>query len=337
MLTADSPRNTRLQNCPWLRTEPKRRQTRRAYGHDYKAPGVYMITMTAEGHRPPLSSISRSADGRPQVELTPLGALVGDAITGITRHIPSLEVRASVIMPDHIHLLIWVRERLERDLGQYLAGFKAACSKLLREARGLGPDEPLEPLFLPGFHDRLIRDSGQYDTCARYIADNPRRLLVRRERPDLFRRYNRLTICGHDYAAYGNIFLLRNFDKRCVMIHRADTAADKARQRAEWIWCAANGGVLVSPFISKEEKAVRDEALSVGGNIITLRHDGFPERFKPSAAEFGLCSEGRLLLLAPWPENSAQVQLSRSVSLRMNALAQRIAAMGYDEQMTLRR
>ena len=45
MLTADSPRNSRLQNYPWLRTEPKRRQTRRAYGHDYKAPGVYMITM----------------------------------------------------------------------------------------------------------------------------------------------------------------------------------------------------------------------------------------------------------------------------------------------------
>ncbi len=335
MLTPDSPRDTRLQSCPWLRTEPKRRQTRRAYGHDYKAPGVYMITMTAEGGRPPLSAVSRGADGKLRVELTTLGALVGEAINGISRHTPQLEVRSFVVMPDHIHILLWVRERLERDLGQYIAGFKAACSKLLRQARGLGPDELLEPLFRQGFHDRLIRDSGQYDTCARYIADNPRRLLVRRERPDLFRQYNRLTICGHDYAAYGNIFLLRNFDRRCVMIHRADTAADKALQRAEWIWCAANGGVLVSPFISKEEKAVRDEALSVGGNIITLRHDGFPERFKPSAAEFGLCADGRLLLLAPWPENTASVPLSRSVSLRMNALAQRLAAMGYDEPMTL--
>lgn len=337
MLTSDSLRDARLQSYPWFRTEPKRRQTRRAYGHDYKAPGVYMITMTAEGHRPPLSAIFRSADGKPQVELTPLGALVGEAITGISRHTPRLEIRASVIMPDHIHFLLWVRERLERDLGQYLAGFKGACSKCLREARSLGPDEPLEPLFRKGFHDRIIRDSGQYDACARYIADNPRRLLVRREHPDLFRRYNRLTIGGRDYAAYGNIFLLRNFDKRCVMIHRADTAAEKARQRSEWIWCAANGGVLVSPFISKEEKAVRDEALSVGGNIITLRHDGFPERFKPSAAEFGLCAEGRLLLLAPWPENPSSVPLSRSASLRMNALAGRIAAMDYAEPITWRR
>lgn len=80
MLTSDSPRNARLQSYPWLKTEPKRRQTRRAYGHDYKAPGIYMITMTAQRNRPALSLLSWAENQEPLVELTPLSLVAHERL-----------------------------------------------------------------------------------------------------------------------------------------------------------------------------------------------------------------------------------------------------------------
>lgn len=338
-----SSRAARIENSPWLRAETRHRGNRRAYGHDYKAPGVYMITMTAERSRPAFSIISENADRSPLLSLTPLGELVTWELTRLPEFHPQFEVRASVVMPDHIHFILYVRERLTRELGQELAGFKGACSA---HYHTLFPGAPGNPLFSENFNDRIVKDTPQYLACAAYIADNPRRLLVRRLHPDLFRRYNRLKIGQREYAAYGNIFLLRDFQRLAVMVHRADTAADKAMQRREWLECAANGGVLVSPFISKEEKAVRDAALSLGGSIITVRHNGFPDRFKPAAAEFALCEEDRLLIIAPLPESTGVrggsrekdngcEELTRAVSLRLNAIAAEIAALNPDDRVTL--
>lgn len=89
---------------------------------------------------------------------------------------------------------------------------------------------------------------------------------------------------------------------------------------------AENGGVLVSPFISPAEKRIRDQALAVGGSLIILRAEGFPERFKPSGYEFELCDSGSLLLLAPWPYSSRKNTITRSQALSLNAMAEQIAA-----------
>ena len=71
-----------------------------------------------------------------------------------------------------------------------------------------------------------------------------------------------------------------------MAIHRADTAPKKAHDRAHWLYTAANGGVLASPFISQAEKEIRREAESVDGKIILLTNEAFPERYKPAAHDF---------------------------------------------------
>ncbi len=65
-----------------------------------------------------------------------------------------------------------------------------------------------------------------------------------------------------------------------------------------WLSDAAKGTVLVSPFISKSEKAIRVEAEDIGANIILITHEAFGERFKPAAHDFNLCSQGRLLIIS---------------------------------------
>ncbi len=297
----------------------KPRMTRRAFFRDYQAPGFYMITITAAAGTPPLGSLI-IRDGTPLVTLSPLGDLIYLTIGDFPQVTPQIRIITFIIMPDHIHMLVHVRERLPRHLGRIIGAFKGPISSAYARQTGA----PTTPLFTQKFHDRIVNKAGQLQTLINYIADNPRRLAIKRMYPDLFRRYNHLRIGTREYAAYGNIFLLKDFDRQPVIIHRAWSADELAANRRRWEECTRSGGVLVSPFISSAEKDVRNAAIASGGRIIELRAEGFPERFKPSGAEFELCTSGRLLLLAPWPDNTRRFTMTRSAALTLNAMATEI-------------
>lgn len=155
-----------------------------------------------------------------------------------------------------------VLRQLPKKLGDYVGAFKGACSRRWKEIEGA---ETVRLLFVRNFNDRIIRGNEHLSRAVSYIADNPARAAIKAAHPDLFRRYNHLIAGDRELAAYGNIFLLRDFDRRSVIIHRADSAEARAANEREWLECAANGGVLIFSFISPAEKAVRDKAVELGG------------------------------------------------------------------------
>lgn len=93
----------------------------------------------------------------------------------------------------------------------------------------------------------------------------------------------------------------------------------------EWLYTAANGGVLISPFISPAEKAVRLEAEEVGGRFILIVNESIDARYKPSGHDFELCEAGRMLIVSA----NLPGDLSRQTCLSMNTLAENLA---YSEQ-----
>lgn len=213
-------------------------------------------------------------------------------------------------MPDHAHILLFVTRPTAEPLGNTIARMKARANH----------ESGLQSVFEEGFNDQIILPPRPLDTLFSYIRCNPQRLAVRWANPDFFRRVNRLTLAGTPCRAYGNLHLLENPWKEAVAIHRADTAPKKAHDRARWLYTAANGGVLVSPFISQAEKEIRREAESVDGKIILLTNEAFPERYKPAAHDFERCELGRLLIIAPLET----LPTTRDTFLRLNAFAGRI-------------
>lgn len=125
-------------------------------------------------------------------------------------------------------------------------------------------------VFETGFNDQILRKSRSLNVLYRYIRENPYRLAIRRAHPNYFYRSYRLTINDIPCRAYGNIQLLNNPFKDQVVVHRADTDAIFERNKSAWIYTAANGGVLISPFISRREKDVRNEADMAGGRFILI-------------------------------------------------------------------
>ena len=107
---------------------------RRSPWHNYHGKGTYMLTLVVEGRMPLLGKLvgrvnARPGDGDgPKVMLSELGAaIVKEEFPKIHKYYPQVEVWKVCIMPDHVHLIVRVKEDLRG--GQ-------AMESLGTEARG---------------------------------------------------------------------------------------------------------------------------------------------------------------------------------------------------------
>lgn len=177
-------------------------------------------------------------------------------------------------------------------------------------------------LFDPDYDDTILWHKGQLQAMIDYVQDNPRRAIIRHLYPDFFERRLHIWIDGVDaeghptkreYAAFGNLFLLRYPWKEQVMCHRwkmsgirrdyntpYETTEEYRQQHDTLIGAAERGAVLVTPGISKGEQLIKRECLERGLPLIHLQKEPIGEHWKPEKERFSACEAGTLLILAPW-------------------------------------
>lgn len=238
----------------------------RAPWHDYTQRSIYMITL----NKNPLGKdfgilqgdyrFPAGERGSSFVSASVIGSAIKEALRKFPLIEPEIRILQYALMPDHLHILLFIEHPTEETLGRIVAKFKVEVNNILGETG----------IFAKGFNDQILKPSRSLDTLYRYLRENPRRLAVRRAHPEFFRRVNELKIGERCYQAYGNFHLLECPFKEQVVVHRADSEQTRQRNRAQWLYTAANGGVLVSPFISRDEKRVRTEAEDAGGRFILI-------------------------------------------------------------------
>lgn len=119
----------------------------------------------------------------------PLGSLIDREINDFSVYHPEISVIKYIIMPDHVHILVDVKRRLEKPLGNAIGGLITGISNAWRkETNDVGAD-----VFERGFNDRIIYSFRSLSTVIDYIAQNPYRLAVRQMRPEFFRRAKDIT------------------------------------------------------------------------------------------------------------------------------------------------
>ncbi|MDY4811183.1 MAG: hypothetical protein SO168_03850 [Muribaculaceae bacterium] len=297
----------------------------RAKWHDYTQRAIYLITLRKSPNVENFGELCgdyrlpAGSPGSAFIRASRTGKALKDALRDFRRLEPKAQVLQYALMPDHLHIILFITEKTDDILGRIIARYKVAVDHLLGSTG----------IFTKGFNDQFLKTSRSLDTLYQYLRDNPRRLAVRRAHPEFFRRVNRLQIAGKEYHAYGNTQLLNCPFKEQVIVHRADSKATRLHNRDIWLYTAANGGVLVSPFISPAEKEIRAEAEKAGSRFILITADPMAERYKPTGREFALCEEGRMLIISapatPTPGASAS-GLSRAHCLQMNELARQLAS-----------
>jgi hypothetical protein len=266
-------------------------------------------------------------------------------------------------MPDHFHGILFIKEPLPKGktLSNIVGSFKSrSASEALKilvardEARNVASGNARASVrarfWAEGYVDVILFRRGQLDRMIAYLRDNPRRLGIKRENPDLFKVTRKLNI--HDvgwFSAIGNHFLLtrhsfhqiqcsRRFfayqrDGRGNLIKDAPPAVvtSEFEDRLDAAFDAAQkGAVLISPCLSQGEREIARRAFEAGFSVITLANKGFSPLYKPGGKLFETCANGKLLMLAPigWPHQVAEKPITRIDALILNRIAQLIAGDG---------
>ena len=218
-----------------------------------------------------------------------------------------------------------------------LSSLASASSQRETPLRALLGDDAyyaLPPLFTEVPFLRPLSRRGQLQAMIHYVQLNPQRLATKRLMPGFFRVQTGIAIAGHTYSAVGNITLLQAARLAPVHVrrwmveaaHHGETEALRNYMNG-CVLAARQGAVMVSPFISQQEKDVQAVLLREQHPLIVLADNGFRDYYKPSAHLFEATAAGRVLILSPWAYDAGKRHISRADCMALNKMAEDIAAM----------
>ena len=145
----------------------------RLQNFDYSSPNAYFITVCVKYFQPLLGSIRNGICG-----LTKIGCKTALNLQHIPDHYPHASVDEFVVMPNHLHCLLFINQSNHiytgNDFGKTVAGsvltiighVKGAVTKWCRKNKTYFA-------WQPRFHDHVIRNQQEYWATKKYIINNP--------------------------------------------------------------------------------------------------------------------------------------------------------------------
>ena len=180
------------------RYDPKRHHRRsiRLKGYDYTQPGAYFVTICTYQRA---SLFGRVVDG--EMAVNELGKIVREEWFRTARVRPYVELFDDefVVMPNHIHGIIWIVDDkhvaqrrcaptggitptnvVPGSLGAIIRAFKSIVTKRINALRGT----PGAPVWQRNYYEHIIRTERALNRIRRYIVENPLRWHFDRYNPN---------------------------------------------------------------------------------------------------------------------------------------------------------
>src|SRR5512132_3571135 len=126
--------------------------------------GAYFVTVGVAEKACVLGTVVRV-----DIVLSSLGRIVADQLADLPHRVGA-DVDCSVVMPNHVHAVVWVRED-GPTLGAVVGAFKAGSAREINRARGAVG----EPVWQRGYFDHVVRNEIDLERVRDYVATNPLR------------------------------------------------------------------------------------------------------------------------------------------------------------------
>ena len=301
----------------------------------WKGEGVYHLTFAVVNRTPLLGCLVsleqcvrqdvRRRTKLADVEYTPLGLRICHKIEELEKRHPELKICAKVIMPDHIHLVLWRRDATEDSIRQLAKGFAQGCSKIAREVahsaklaahgasviiapsdgamntNALGGANAPAPASLAldpyecgnGAHTlfsvpyiRTLSRRGQMEAMINYVHANPDNAWMRRLRPDLYVIRRRQEHAGLLFDTMGKARLLDYPDRQVIALSRSLTSEQIQDEVQRALRKAERGVVTYTAAINAGEKAVSKAVREAGFPLVVMMLGGFPPEGSEAARYF---------------------------------------------------
>ncbi len=149
---------------------PHHRQSIRLPKHDYTWTRGYFVTIRAKVHEP-------------LFEIPALRAILTEEWEALPKRFPGVTLDEFVIMPDHIHFIIFLNGLAEHapTLGNVVGAYKSLTAVAWFRHNEAAKVECGGSFWLRNFFDRVIRDLDELESIRQYISNNPRKLETREQ------------------------------------------------------------------------------------------------------------------------------------------------------------
>ncbi|MDE6010034.1 MAG: transposase, partial [Muribaculaceae bacterium] len=175
--------HTNTDNTPHNSTKPQPaslspgapelpRYHKRAFAHNYHAPFIYHIILKKKDEFMRFGIVrgdARIVPGQPgsaYIEENVLGRTIAKSILGIQRQYPILQIYQFKVMPDHVHILLRVKDWSEQHLVFYIETLKSDIGKTYSEI--IHDHISGSDIFQPGYCDKHLLLKRSLDGLFRY-------------------------------------------------------------------------------------------------------------------------------------------------------------------------
>ena len=147
----------------------KNRKQLRLNNYDYSNNGAYFITVCTQGRRNILSRIivGEGFHPLPIVELTKIGIEIENTINFINDNYRTVFIEKYVIMPNHIHLILYLGYE---NLGGH---GNPPLQKIVGQLKSFTTKKYGKILWQRSYYDHIIRNENEYAEIWNYIDSNP--------------------------------------------------------------------------------------------------------------------------------------------------------------------
>ncbi len=154
------------------------RRSPRLRDFDYTQDGAYFVTICTYRLAPIFGRVVDDA-----VLLNHLGSLVNEEWQKTAEIRPAVEVDFYVVMPNHIHGILFISESHRacqtignatlraNSIGSIIAQFKSVVTKRSRKLA----NPPSLPIWKRNYYDHIVRNEKDLDRIRQYIMSNPAR------------------------------------------------------------------------------------------------------------------------------------------------------------------
>ena len=154
------------------------RRLNRLKNYDYSRNGLYFITICTKDRIPYLSDIIDVGDGVldvPTIKLTDYGKILNDQIIEMNEIYKKSQIIKYVIMPDHVHMIIYLFDddnvfvgtsRAPSPTNAVIPSMISTLNRFVNKKTGFN-------LWQRSFHDHIIRNEKEFLDICNYIDNNP--------------------------------------------------------------------------------------------------------------------------------------------------------------------
>jgi REP element-mobilizing transposase RayT len=170
--------------------------------YDYSQDGAYFVTICTKNKTHLFGEIENDNQNRgdnvetglrpvstvssPKIKLSNFGKIVADCWHDLPNHYSNIILDEFVVMPDHIHGIIIIRNgsdnKIKHGMSEFIRAFKSFSSRRINEfnAANVVIETGLRPVSMtksgiwqPRFYDRIIRSDNELNRIRLYIKNNP--------------------------------------------------------------------------------------------------------------------------------------------------------------------